>query len=123
MTASTSPSPPIEITEMIDVIIPSPGQMASNEGDINENENDEKENERKDELQLQEYITLRFMIAGGNDILSATATAYASLKHHIIKTPHQLKHHIKEEKLVNKWIEKDKMKCIIIQINQVMDIH
>eukprot|EP01084_Bolivina_argentea_P295114 508000_1 len=55
---------------------PSPGQMASNEGDINENENDEKENERKDELQLQEYYIEIY------DILSATTTAYASLIRH-----------------------------------------
>eukprot|EP01083_Nonionella_stella_P164077 541971_1 len=62
---------------------PSPGQMASNEMLYPSNEVLSKLTQLLKNLHEltseDEKITLRFMIAGGNSILSATASAYASL--------------------------------------------
>merc|ERR1712048_1164766 len=65
---------------------PSPGQMASNEMLYPSNEVLSKLTSLLKGLHEltgdDDPITLRFMIAGGNHILSATATAYASLQRH-----------------------------------------
>ena len=65
---------------------PSPGQMASNEMLYPSNEVLAKLTSLLKNLHsltsVEEKITLRFMIAGGNSILSGVATAYASLMRH-----------------------------------------
>eukprot|EP00484_Ammonia_sp_Unknown_P030331 CAMPEP_0197034430 /NCGR_PEP_ID=MMETSP1384-20130603/12558_1 /TAXON_ID=29189 /ORGANISM="Ammonia sp." /LENGTH=938 /DNA_ID=CAMNT_0042464365 /DNA_START=153 /DNA_END=2969 /DNA_ORIENTATION=- len=67
-------------------IFPTPGQMASNEMLYPSNEVLKRLKELMENLYSlateDEKVTLRFMIAGGNSILSAVATAYAGLMRH-----------------------------------------